>query len=87
MTTDTFDRLTRDDRWQGFGYLGGRQHEDPELVADADARILALTEGWTEAELFAWANSKWGRWFADSAFGGYGLDEATQYLRKVELNG
>lgn len=76
--SETFDRLARDDRWLGFGYLGGRaatldgsdEPARPGLVALVDRMILEATEHWTEEELFVWANSKAGRWFADCMFGG-----------------
>ncbi len=78
---DTFDHMTRDDRWLGFGYLGERRNElestdeealaRPDLVAAVDALVLAYAteQGWTADDLFTWANSKLGRWFADSMFG------------------
>ena len=102
MTTNTstqtanrlFNRMTSDDRWLGFGYLGGRlgflTSDDPEaparpdLVADADEAILERVkdEGWTYEDLFTWANSKDGRWFADMALGCDDLRGAMRYLRK-----
>lgn len=71
----------RDD-WLGFGYLGGRRAAldgsdpespaRPELVAKVDQIVAdhATASGWTVEELFAWANSKHGRWFADVMLNG-----------------
>lgn len=87
-----FDSMTNDERWLGFGYLGGRRSaldgSDPEcparpdLVADADRQILdyAVAHNWDREQLFEWANSKDGRWFADCAFGGSPA-MAARYLR------
>ncbi len=85
-TANTFDRMTTDDRWLGFGYIGGRQYAEPAEVEMADTFILDMTADWTDEELFAWANSKDGRWFADVLFGGNwtqaDLDMAGRYVRK-----
>ena len=92
--TRIFARMERDDRWLGYGYLGERRsHLDdsdpgaPALtveVADADDAILEVTRdmGWTYDDLFTWANSKDGRWFADMALGCRDLRGAMRYLRK-----
>ncbi len=86
QTTSTFDRMTSDDRWLGFGYLGSRQYADDAEVALADAFVFDVTADWTDDELFTWANSKDGRWFADILFGGSwtqaDLDMAGRYVRK-----
>lgn len=79
-----FERMMRDDRWLGFGYLGERRnfiagltesgvpanvaadalHDVDELVhSEAAAKLL------TYDQLFAWANAKVGRWFADLFLG------------------
>jgi hypothetical protein len=69
------------DEWLGFGYLGERRSaldsSDPEsqrahLVDETDDFVLDYANqlGWTADELFAWANSKNGRWLGDVAFGG-----------------
>lgn len=88
LTTADLERMTRDDRWLGFGYLGERANRladtdpeapaQPELVARMDLDVLeeANAEGLTYDELFEWANSKLGRWFADS----YGTRHAVNYL-------
>jgi hypothetical protein len=55
----------------GFGYLGerGRAAAHPVTVRVADRAALerANALGWTPAQLFAWANSRDGRWYADEA--------------------
>lgn len=84
MTTTTarsFDRMMSDDRWVGYGYLGGREialdNSDPEaparpeLVEAIDRLVLEATAEWSADDLFHWANSKDGRHFADVVFGGY----------------
>lgn len=80
LTVEDLDRAAHSDLWKGWGYLGERlraQHEsdpecriDPEVVARADrfAIKLANTEGWGFAELLAWCDSKYGRWYADTVY-------------------
>ena len=94
MTTTTattaghlFDRFANDDRFLGFGYIGERRNfldADAERVAEADETILEHVRdmGWTADELFAWGNSKDGRWFSDMALGCNDLRGAMRYLRK-----
>jgi len=69
-----FDMLSTDDRWLGFGYLGERLNaaDRPELIAQADEFVIeqASSRGWSDEDLFTWANSKNGRWFGDYVFGG-----------------
>jgi hypothetical protein len=93
-----FDKMAADDRWSGFGYLGERRNvlasiragERPagelEALADIDERVLAHAErmGLDYEGLFAWANSKHGRWLADVTLGGSGpvserWDEAVRH--------
>lgn len=98
-TTTTFDQMTTDDRWLGFGYLGERRNaldnSDPEAPAIparvelADTFVLDVTADWTDDELFAWANSKDGRWYGDILFGTThltqrDLDMAARYVRKQQ---
>ena len=69
----------QDDRYLGFGYLGERRtffgnygmSVAPQIEA-ADAFILecANREGWTVDDLFAWANSKDGRWAGEILLSG-----------------
>ena len=76
LTTATLDAMYADEEWLGYGYLD---------VAAADAMVLdyANANDWTERDLFAWANSKDGRWFADCVLGSGITDQhAPQYLRK-----
>jgi hypothetical protein len=87
METRTFDQMTRDERWLGFGYLGERQHAYDDAIVDlADTFVYDVTADWTDEELFAWANSKDGRWFGDVMFGGdlsqRDLDMADRMVRK-----
>jgi hypothetical protein len=52
-------------------------------VAATDQRILEVTADWTADELFHWANSKDGRWFADMVFGcDDTFEHAARYIRK-----
>lgn len=92
LTTADLDRMSEDDRWLGFGYLGERRNqrfaaieatgraqlEAMTLVSRMDADVVeeANLEGLSYDELFAWANSKDGRWFADC----YGTPAAANYL-------
>lgn len=96
LTTADLDKARNDERWLGFGYLQGRDialnstdpecPARPELVAATDERIIAdaNAQGWTYEDLFGWANSKAGRWFADTAFGGGTYEQAARYLTKAE---
>lgn len=95
LTTQNLEAMYTDERWLGFGYLGERRTalsmgEDPEgltkeaaadLVAKADAMVLAHANrySFTAEELFTWANSKDGRWYADCWFGNNG-QHAFNYL-------
>lgn len=89
--SSTFERFAERDEFAGFGYIGGRRialngsdpecPAQPELVAQTDERLvdLASVRGWTEDELFAWANSRLGRWFADAVFGGGTFAQALKW--------
>lgn len=86
-SVSTFDRMSADDRWLGFGYLGGRRTAldasdpgapaQPERVAEVDAWLLGL--GLEDDALFEWANSKNGRHFADVVFGGDSIEQAVRW--------
>ena len=81
LTTQDIAKAANDERWLGFGYLGGRStaltSTDPEapaqpLVVEAtDQRVIdfANEHGWTYEDQFAWCNSRPGRHFADAMFG------------------
>lgn len=81
LTVADIDRAVADPRWLGFGYIGGRRNtltsDDPEAPADpasvhaTDERVIAWANEhrWTYEDLFAWANSKNGRWLGDVMFG------------------
>ena len=77
--TLTIDDITAgydNEAWLGFGYLGERQNatdsSDPECpprwsevdAADFQVVMKANELGWTAGELFAFLNSKCGRWVA-----------------------
>lgn len=91
LTTADFDRMTANDEWLGFGYLGARRNTltsndpeapaDPALVAAADAKALAEANrlGLTHEQLFDWANSRVGRYYGDCMFGNDG-QHADDYL-------
>lgn len=84
----SFDEMEHDERWLGFGYLGARRAElarRSEFVAEVDRRILAHAEreGWTDEQLFAWANSKLGRWLGDVTFGSVGEFTDAEWDRRV----
>ena len=98
-TAQIFESFTRNDEWLGYGYLGERENalvsvrtgEAGPMLADrlelADEAVLQATADWSDEELFAWANSKDGRWFADCVLGSAGsfqdaLRQGRQYLRK-----
>jgi hypothetical protein len=82
LTTADLNRMTGEDDWAGFGYLGDRKRAldnsdpqapaQPEKVAEMDRQVLAEAnrKGMTYAELFAWANSKTGRWFGECFLSG-----------------
>lgn len=88
LTTADLDRMTDDDNWLGFGYIGGRRtaltSDDPEApaqperIAEVDAWLIARANrlGLDYDGLFAWANSKNGRWFGDVVFGGDTIERA-----------
>lgn len=71
LTIEDIERSYEDERWLGWGYLGGRKHLTEGVERDAaDAIVLdyANDHGWDYETLFAWLNSKPGRWFADDPF-------------------
>lgn len=75
MTID-WQKLNTDDRWCGWGYIGGRASLDSEglTVADAVVEHYVTLFDWDYETLFLWANSKAGRWFADLASGEWTVD-------------
>jgi hypothetical protein len=74
LTTADIERMTQDENWFGYGYLGERRHATAEQVAAADAKALDAANriGLTYEQMFEWANSKVGRWFGDCMFGANG---------------
>lgn len=85
LTIDDIEAGYEHDDWQGHGYLGARQHtattrKGRARVDAADEALLARAnaQGWTADELFAFVNSKAGRWYGEDATGTSGfLDEHT----------
>lgn len=73
LTTADLDRMTEHEDWHGFGYIGERTRSDAPATkiaaADMDVLDAANQLGMTYEQLFEWANSKNGRWYADCAFG------------------
>ena len=72
MAKNIFDTFSQDERWMGWGYLQGRQSAAGQgfrsVVELVDEFVLFTADslGWSDEELFTWANSKNGRWFSDS---------------------
>jgi hypothetical protein len=66
--------------WLGFGYIGERRYLTPaqSKVADEVVIAYAVRYGWSEPELFLWANSKLGRWFAEEASFGHAADRLSE---------
>ena len=66
----TFAAMADHLEWGGWGYIGGRMFiKDFDLRTEADQIVLdhAVAQGWTDADLFEWANGRRGRHFADAA--------------------
>lgn len=80
LTVEDLDRAAQSDYWNGWGYLGerlrARDESDPECRIDPSvvARVdqfaiqVANEQGWGFPELLAWCDSKYGRWYADTAY-------------------
>ena len=77
-TTATLDSFTTRDDFAGFGYTGERDRartaneERPAIdtsLADTALLDAALARTWDTERLFAFCNSKVGRWYADDVFG------------------
>jgi hypothetical protein len=85
-TAGIFEQMMTDDRWLGFGYLGERRNQlaigHADAVAAADAVVIATAnrKQLSDEQLFEWANSKNGRWFADCYFGSHTHHTDNQYL-------
>ena len=87
MNDSIFDTMTDNIDFAGYGYLGGRLRLTSEQRAEADAVVLAhfadRSDTGTPAgedALFEWANSRLGRWFAESFDGGHRSGRAADYL-------
>lgn len=73
------DRLARDERWLGYGYLGTRLEAAdrgtwsyaPHAIAVRDELVVAeaARRGWSAEDLLGWANSRDGRYAGDILFG------------------
>ena len=92
MSTYTnFDAMSENPEWLGFGYIGTRRHLSEADRATGDALVLefAAAKGWSDADLFEWANSKSGRYFADSIDGGdraFALRELSCYIERMSAS-
>jgi len=64
----SFEDMTTDSRWLGWGYLAGRELLSPNYRMEADAIAIehASVQGWSDADLTNWANSSEGKNFARS---------------------
>ena len=87
MNDSIFDTMTDNIDFAGYGYLGGRLRLTPEQRAGADEMVLAQyalrADAGTpagEATLFEWANSRLGRWFAESWVDGGFHGPSKRYL-------
>lgn len=101
LTVADLERFEERDEWLGYGYLGARrmaleEYESAEgvdwsaVVAVSDELILhrANELGWTADQLFAWANSKLGRWAADVTIGStIGASTDPQLRKLMSLEG
>ena len=68
--SDVFDFMADyDERWLGYGYLNERDNEHMSVArrgyADRVAVEDAIAAGFSYDDLFAWANSKIGRWYGE----------------------
>lgn len=82
LTVADIEKMEKDDRWFGFGYIGARVRTDrQDLVPAADAKVLEAANalGWDFDALMVWADSKSGRWYGDCMFGAHG-SHADRYL-------
>ena len=66
LTIADLEACYDDERWGGWGYLGGRQQLSEAQRADGDRQVLeyANSRGWSAERLFLWVNSRPGRHFA-----------------------
>jgi hypothetical protein len=80
------ERFAQVDAFLGFGYIGGRRHLSEANQHGADRMLLqrASVLEMTETELFDWANSKDGRWYADCWADGNQHGHAAKYLPSIE---
>ena len=98
LTTKDIEAGYENAEWLGFGYLGERRNRltttDPEMgtkatrvamVKAADRALLKIVneKGWTADELFAWLNSKNGRWYGDAFFGCGNSADLTNAIEQV----
>lgn len=94
-----FQRMERDDRWLGFGYLGARHSfiaglvesgltlkQGADWLAEVDEAVhnAAAAEGLTYDQLFTWANARVGRWFGDVMFGAGPLAELDKLFAEAD---
>lgn len=67
--TDPFAAIAEDPRYLGWGYLCRRDNLSTADRGVADGVVFGAVDalGWSAEDLFAWANSRTGRWFGDLA--------------------
>src|SRR5262252_10888489 len=83
LTTADIEAGFDNENWLGWGYLGERSRATTRWeVGNADQIVLRFAHalGWTADDLFAWANSKDGRYLGDWAFGGFDLANEPAWL-------
>lgn len=82
FTPAIFDQFEVREGFLGWGYIGERRHLSEANRAAADKLILdnANRYGATADQLFEWANSKEGRYYADSWADGNRHGHAVKFL-------
>lgn len=99
LTSADLDAFEQHDEWLGFGFIGERSRARETVAAgDSDYRMsvdslaeidtivlrLASERGWSVERLFAWANSRDGRFAGDELFGSYHVtDRSVEFVRST----
>lgn len=81
LTTADVERTLLDDRHLGFGYASSL-HLPHALRARLDASVVAVANelGLDYEQLFAWSNSKYGRWLTGHGPASVSLGVVRKYL-------